>query len=379
MRENTPRPSGKTKSRKRRKVFLIVELIILVLVLIVLFFWLKFGKIHFQNVGKVKTNTLSAETVKSLSGYTNFMVFGVDSRSTGTDATQEGRSDVQILVSINNDTKKMRLLSVYRDSFLNTDPMGTNSTPYRKANAAYSLGGEKQALEMMNGNLDLNVSKFVTFDFNAVVDVVDDIGGIEVNVSQAEYDVMKASNHEWNMIPETAKLAGKSPTYLTHPGLQKLNGVQACAYCRIRHCADNKGDLGRAERQRRVLRLVLDKVKKASLSQLNDIIDDILPKISTNFSVTEILSLATSAKSYSMDKSLGFPFTKWIGTIKPWGSIVVPCTLEDNVKELHQRMFDETDYTPSEKVRSISQTIISKTGKNKSSAVDYSSAEVNMK
>ena len=184
---------------------------------------------------------------------------------------------------------------------------------------------------MINGNLDLNLDKFVTFDFSAVTDVIDDVGGIEVDVSEAEYEALNSTR--WPTIPEVAKLSGKEATPVTKPGLQTLNGVQACAYCRIRHTSDNKGDFGRAERQRKVMSLVIDKVKKASLTQLNSIIDDVLPKVSTNFSATEILSLATAAKSYSVDKSFGFPFDKWGGIISPYGWIIVPTTLENNVEK----------------------------------------------
>ena len=221
-----------------------------------------------------------------------------------------------------------------------------------------------------------HIEKFVTFDFAAVTDVVDDVGGIEVDVTQAEYEALNSSR--WPTIPEVARLSGKEATYVTKPGLQTLNGVQACAYCRIRHTSDGKGDYGRAQRQRKVMNLVMEKVKKASLSQLNSIIDDVLPKVSTNFSATEILSLATAAKSYSMDKSFGFPFDKWNGTMNTYGSIIVPCTLESNVEKLHQKMFDEMNFAPSQEVRNISQQISYRTGKTEADVEDFSKIEGNI-
>ena len=372
MSDKTGTPSRRAKRRKRRKILLIVEIIILFLLLGVLFFWLKFGMINFRDIGDIKTNKLSKQTQETLSGYTNFMVFGVDNRAEG--STSYGNTDVQILVSINNDTKKIRMASVYRDTLLNTDPQGTGS--YRKSNAAYALGGEKEALEMMNGNLDLDLEKFVTFDFAAVTDVIDDVGGIEVDVTESEYEALNSAR--WPTIPEVARLSGKKATYVTKPGLQTLNGVQACAYCRIRHTSDGKGDYGRAERQRKVMSLVIDKVKKASLTQLNAIIDDVLPKVSTNFSATEILSLATAAKSYSVDKSFGFPFDKWNGTLDSYGSIIVPCTLESNVEKLHQKMFDEMNFAPSQTVRAISQQIEYRTGKSEADIEDFSKSEGNI-
>lgn len=115
MSDRTGAPSRRARRRKRRKIFLIVEIIILVLLLGVLFFWLKFGMINFRDIGSVKTNKLSKETKQTLSGYTNFMVYGVDNRASG--STTYGNTDVQILVSINNDTKKIRMASIYRDTF----------------------------------------------------------------------------------------------------------------------------------------------------------------------------------------------------------------------------------------------------------------------
>jgi len=367
--------SRRARRRKRRKILLIVEIVILVLFLVILFAWLKFGQIRFRDVGTVKTNKLSEKTVKSLSGYTNFLVLGVDSRGVGTDAVKQGRSDVQMIVSINNDTKKIRIASLYRDTLLNTDPMGSDSKPYQKSNAAYAKGGEKQTLEMVNGNLDLNLDKFVTFDFKAVTDVIDDLGGVEIDVTDAEYQAFQYKKYDY--ISEVARLSGKKATPVTHSGRQTLNGVQACSLCRIRHAPDHKGDLGRAERQRRVMAATLEKLRNASVSQISKIIDDVLPQVSTNFSATDILSLASAAKSYKIEKSFGFPYSKSIDTIKPWGSVLIPCTLEDNVERLHQEMFDETNYAPSRTVQKISQTIMYKTGKNASSAVDFSIDEGN--
>lgn len=372
MSDKTGAPSRRARRRKRRKILLIVEIILLVLLLGVLFFWLKFGMINFRDIGDIKTNKLTKETQKTLSGYTNFMVYGVDNRAFG--STTYGNTDVQILVSINNDTKKIRMASIYRDTFLNTDPQGTSE--YKKSNAAYARGGEKESLEMVNGNLDLDLDKFVTFDFAAVTDVIDDVGGVQVDVSESEYEALNSTR--WPTIPEVARLSGKEATPVTKPGLQTLNGVQACAYCRIRHTSDNKDDYGRAERQRKVMSLVIDKVKKASLTQLNSIIDDVLPKVSTNFSATEILSLATAAKSYSVDKSFGFPFDKCGDKISPYGWIIVPTTLETNVEKLHQKMFDEQNYAPSQEVRSISQQISYLTGKTEADSLDYSRSEGNI-
>lgn len=364
-------PSRRARRRKRRKVLLIIEIVILLLLLGVLFVWLKFGMINFKDVGKVKTNKLSKATEQKLSGYTNFMLFGVDNRKAGDYST--GHSDVQILVSINNDTKKIRMASLYRDTYLSVKPEEATPT-FNKCNTAYMYGGEKGAIEMVNTNLDLNLDKFVSVDFKAVVDVIDAVGGIQVDVSEAEYRALNST--QYPTIPEVARIAGKKATYVTKPGLQTLNGVQACAYCRIRHEAGD--DYGRAQRQRKVMSLMLDKIKGASLSQLNSIVDAVLPQMSTNFSVSEILSLATAAKSYSVDKSFGFPFDKNGKSMQGAGLAIIPCTLESNVIKLHQKMFDEQNYAPSYTVRNLSQQISMRSGFTEANGIKSTSGEGNI-
>ncbi|MDD6381579.1 MAG: LCP family protein [Lachnospiraceae bacterium] len=365
----TRQPSRRQKRRKRRKVLLIIEIIILVLLLLVLFAWLKFGTINVRNIGKVKTGNISKKTEKVLSGYTNFMVYGVDNRTAGN--YNGGNTDVQILVSINNDTKKIRMASVYRDLYLDVDP--TNGTRLAKSNAAYARGGEKEAMEMINENFDLNVDKFVTVDFAAVVDIIDDVGGIEVDVSDDELAAL--NSRRYPTIPQVARISGKKATYVTKAGPQTLNGVQACAYCRIRHGAGD--DWGRARRQRMVMSQLFKKVKGASASQMSKIIDDVFPKISTNFSMTEMLSLASAVKSYSIDKSFGFPFDETNMALNGRDTMI-PCTLESNVEKLHQKMFDEANYAPSQTVRAISDQIVQVTGKTEESAQDYSKIEGNI-
>lgn len=366
---DTVRPSRKKRRRRRRKVLLIIEIIILLLLLLVLFVWLKFGTINMKDLGKIKAGNISKKTEEVLSGYTNFMIYGVDNRSSGNYST--GNTDVQILVSINNDTKKIRMASVYRDLYLDVDP--TNGTRFAKSNAAYARGGEKEAMEMINENFDLNVDKFVTVDFAAVVDVIDDVGGVDIDVSNDELAAL--NSRRYPTIPEVARISGKKATYVTRAGKQTLNGVQACAYCRIRHGAGD--DWGRARRQRAVMSQLFAKVKGASGSQLSRIIDDVFPKVSTNFSATEMISLASAVKSYQIDKSFGFPLDET--NVKINGSdTMIPCTLESNVVKLHQKMFDEANYAPSQTVRAISSQIAQQTGTSESSAQNYSKLEGNI-
>lgn len=362
-------PSRKQKRRKRRKILLIVEIIVLLLLLGLLFVWLKLGMINFKNLGDIKQNKLSRKTTEVLSGYTNFALFGVDNRSNGN--YNGGQSDVIVIVSINNDTKKIRLASVYRDSFLNVSEDGTL---LRKCNYAYAHGGESAALSMLNRNLDLNLQDFVAVDFAAVTDAIDAVGGVEMDVTEAEVKSLNDPDHP--VLREMATQLGKEYTPVTKAGKQNLNGLQATAYCRIRHDAGE--DWGRARRQRAVIEALLGKVKGASLGQMSSLVDAILPKVSTSYDATKLISMAMAAKEYAIDQSFGFPFRKTTEELpKPYGSVVIPCTLSSNVTMLHEKMFDEKNYSPSNTVASLSQLIVNQTGCDESSAGDYSQIENN--
>ncbi|SCW45911.1 transcriptional attenuator, LytR family [Lachnospiraceae bacterium C10] len=369
MSDKQSAPSRKQKRRKRRKIFLIVEIIVLLILLGLLFVWLKVGMINFKDIGTIKQNVLSKETEKTLSGYTNFALFGVDNRQNGN--YEGGQSDVIVIVSINNDTKKIRMASVYRDSFLD---VGQTEQLLRKCNYAYAHGGESAALEMLNKNLDLNLQDFVAVDFAAVTDAIDAVGGIEMDVTPDE--IKGLNDPDRPILREMATQLGKEYTPVTQPGKQKLNGLQATAYCRIRHYAGD--DWGRAKRQRAVIEALLGKVKGASLSQMSSLVDAILPKVYTSYSGSEIISMAMAAKEYSIEQSFGFPFKKVPEELpKPYGSVVIPCSLESNVRKLHEKMFDEKNYSPSNTVSALSQQIISITGKDENSAIDYSKIEEN--
>nr|MCR4733213.1 LCP family protein [Lachnospiraceae bacterium] len=157
---------------------------------------------------------------------------------------------------------------------------------------------------------------------------------------------------------------------------QKLNGLQATAYCRIRHDAGE--DFGRAKRQRAVIEALLGKVRGASLGEMSSLVDAVLPKVYTSYSATDIVSMAMAAKEYSIDQSFGFPFAKKAYDIgKPYCSVVVPCTLATNVAKLHEKMFNEKNYSPSNTVSALSQQIISISGFNENSSEDYSRLEDN--
>lgn len=283
-------------------------------------------------------------------GYTNIALFGVDSRD---GSLGEGnRSDMIIVASLNNETKEIKLASVYRDTLLNLSE-GT----YQKCNAAYSYGGPTMAINMLNMNLDLDIEDYVTVDFGAISDMIDQLGGVEITIKDEELEAFN------KYVTETARVAGKEAHKIDKAGTYLMDGPQATTYARIRSTAG--GDFTRTERQRIVIEKAVEKIQKADLLTINSIINEVFHQISTSFTLQEILYYAQAYSQYKLVDNTGFPFEKTTDTISGLGSIVIPQDLTDNVSQLHQFLFGDAGYTPSATVSSISDTI--------TATVDYSS------
>lgn len=320
----------------------------------VVFVAAKLGRLDTQEI-KTEDIVVNKEAEKAGKGYTNFAVFGIDSRSG--ELEKGTRSDTIIIASLNNKTKEVRMVSVYRDTLLNV-----GNGEIAKCNAAYSYGGPTQAINMLNENLDLNIQDFVTVDFAAVAEAIDLLGGVEIDIQPEEVRPMN------KYISETARVADKEGNLIQQAGLQQLDGVQATTYARIRSTAG--GDFKRAERQRLVIEKIVDKVQKSDLGTINKMIDELLPTIKTSLSATEILSYAKCFADYKLSELSGFPFAKTTDTISGLGSVVIPVTLEENVLELHQFLYvdkeeageDEEGYEPSEEVIRVNNKIESLVG-----------------
>lgn len=362
QRRQQPKMSKKAMRKKRRRrklIFLIIELIVLLLVLAGLWVMLKLSKIDTDDTfGENVENEYLAEGTKEILGeYTTIALFGLDNRSNG--EYKSGNSDVIMVARIDNETKEVKLVSVYRDTMLNMEDTSDDYT-YGKANAAYALGGPDRAVKMLNINLDLDITEYVAFDFNAVAEAVDLLGGVEIELTAEEIGYMN------EYCVETAAVTGKSYTQLPEKaGTYNLNGVQAVSYARIRYTSG--GDFKRSERQREVLNKMVEKALSSDIGTINELINTVFPEIKTSLSKTEILSLAADVFSYSMGESIGFPLDLETGsykvsTQKKKTSCVVAADLASNVKQLHEFLYGTTDYEVSESVQNISDEIINRTG-----------------
>lgn len=283
-------------------------------------------------------------------GIYNIAFFGVDSRDEN--LGRGNRSDTIMLCSVNMDSHEVRLVSLYRDTYLNV-----GNDVYKKCNSAYALGGPEQALSMINMNTDLYVTDYITVGFNGLVEAVDALGGIEMEVREEE--ISHLNNYQISMVGTTTDgknfiaAAGTDYTPVTKAGKQVLNGLQTTAYCRIRYIGD---DFERAERQRNVLIAMMEKAKTASVSSLTEAVNAVLPHIRTSVDISDIIPMLGMVGDFKVTVSDGFPFEGMRngGTIGTEGACVVPVSLEDNVIKLHEVLFDDKNYVPSKELRSFS-------------------------
>lgn len=285
-------------------------------------------------------------------GYTNVALFGVDSRDGN--LGKGNRTDCIIIASLNNETKEIKMVSVYRDTLLDLSD-GT----YQKCNAAYSYGGPVTAINMLNMNLDLDIEDYVTVDFGAIADAIDLLGGVEIDVKEEEVQYLN------KFLGETARSAGKEAHTVDQSGVQLLDGTQATTYARIRSTAG--GDFTRTERQRLVIEKMFEKALEADLKTINSIIDKVFPQVSTSFTLQEILTYASAYSQYTLGENTGFPIDKTTDTISGLGSIVIPQDLVSNVTKLHEFLFGTTGYTPSSTVQTVNANIISRVSSGGSS------------
>ena len=349
-RNKTKKVSRKTR-QKRKLVLFIVELFFLALVLLGLYLWGMFSKIDynptFDDTQAGINEDINSQTVEKMSGYTNIALFGLDNRRAGN--YEYGNSDTIMIASINNDTHEVKLVSVYRDTYLNI-----GEGKYTKVNAAFNLGGVERAVKMLNVNLDLNITEYVCVDWAALIEAIDALGGIELQITDQEVFYI---NGYLNEIDEVLGL--KTPR-VTHSGFVTLNGAQATAYARIRYTAGS--DFLRTSRQRIILETMLNKAKTCSFTELSNMCNAVMDDISTSLSISEILGLAKDITKYSIAETTGFPFYVTGRYLADGGDAMIPIDLSKNVTELHGFLFENENYTPSNTVELIDETIIERSG-----------------
>ena len=349
---------GASRMDRRKKVFLIAGGVILAIILFVAAAFSYVNHKLFGNMAevdfdkkKVENLDLTEEQLAQMKGHWMVACFGVDSREKGGEMNvgKGANADVNMICSVDLESGEIKLVSVFRDTYLNI----SNKNSYNKINAAYAIGGPEQAVAALNKNLDLNITQYATFNWKAVADAINILGGVDIELSENERSWINA------YITETVKETGIGSHQIQKAGLVHMDGVQAVAYGRIRY---GDTDYARTERQRIVLQAAFDKVKTADWATVNNIIQTVMPQLATNIDMADLIPLARQLANFHIGDTKGFPMARGEASVGKYGDCVIPQTLVSNVSELHQFLFGTENYQPSSKVQSYSSQISEATG-----------------
>ena len=351
VREEEKRWRSYEKRKKKKHPVRNFFLLLLVMIIALSGAFLIYMRFLLQTVDSVDLENALESSISSqvrddraMAGYQNIALFGVDSRDQDL-LSGDNRSDTIMICSINKKTGEIRLVSVYRDTLLNI-----GGGDYRKCNAAYAFGGPQQAVAMLNANLDLNITDFVTVGFEGLAETIDALGGIDLEITEEEMEYM--NSYMDDMYYEI----GTEYDEVTDWGMQHLSGIQATAYCRIRYTAGD--DFRRAERQRTVLMLTMEKARKANPLRLAAAAGAVMGRTATSLSSGELMLFILRARMMDITESTGFPTEedRIFATVNG-ESCVVPYYLTTNVRKLHQTLFDQEDYEPSPTVEEFNEII----------------------
>lgn len=356
---NAAEPKKKKKKRKKKKkkgvlgllISIVIVLILMTTIVAALVGGLSFVKDQLDKITKTEVSTenlaIDDRVAKELDGYRNIALIGIDARDMESD--ENTRSDAMIIVSIEKATGEIRLISLYRDTYLD---LGYGLD---KLTHAYFYGGVELTVQSINKNLDLNCREFMVVNWKSVADAVDCLGGVEIDIQESEIKEMN------KYIPETARTTGGKKTKIKKAGKQTLNGAQAVTYARIRKDSA-EGDHRRNERMKILVAAAFDKVKTTSISDLEHMADVVLPQIKTNMGNDDFFDLLLDFGIYTMSDSASWPYD-WTDFIYNGIWYGPPVTLQSNVIELHEKFFDQKDYEPTETVQNISTQISQRTGR----------------
>lgn len=354
----TRKTSGKRAARRKRNIIVFAIEIVILLAMVGIMF-IVFDKTGDEEKGPTIVELPDeapeleiAPVVQEspvMKGYWNIALFGIDAEKES-QLVKGARSDSIMVASINLDTGDIKLVSVYRDTYLNI-----GNDDYRKCNTAYSQGGGAQAVKMLNANLDLNISDFVAIGYEGLKGIVDGLGGVYLDVDKEE--LAHINNYQYSI----DKVLNCGYKEVTKTGYQLLDGMQATAYCRIRY---RKGDdFARASSQRELIMAIEERAKQADLATLTDVFLDTMEHVVTTLTVDDITPYLSKISEYRIVDEGGFPEStmRTTGNIGSKGSSVIPTDLESNVVWLHKFLFDVDDYEVSAKVEEYSAVIEAET------------------
>ena len=373
MSKKNYKKSRKYKKMRRRKIIFGVEIAVLLILSGILFVYAWINRSMDQmnqdtlDTSQIQINSeVKANTdLSQLSGTQVIALVGVDARGVeGSELAESMNSDTIILCCIDHDKQEIRMVSIMRDTWMNMAKYTDEYYEFDKANSAYNRGGPESMLSMLNTNLDLALTDYVTVNFKALADAIDVLGGLDIEMTNAECvhannynrEVSEAQGVEYEAIPYDEDL-GDDYSEVRH-----VSGALATSYARIRYGGGD--DAKRTSRQRIVINLMVQKLKQ-NPTKIPEILDKVMGNVSTSLTKNEILELGMHAVTYTMGTSYAYPFQLCYGenVVNALGEdVVIPVTLEFNVRELHEYLYPGLSYEPSAAVTEYSDYIARKSG-----------------
>ena len=373
MSKKNYKKSRKYKKMRRRKIIFGIEITVLLILSVILFVYAWINR----SMDKMNQDTLDSSQIQinsevkantdlsQMSGTQVIALVGVDARGVkGSELAESMNSDTIILCCIDHDKQEIRMVSIMCDTWMNMAKYTDEYYEFDKANSAYNRGGPESMLSMLNTNLDLALTDYVTVNFKALADAIDVLGGLDIEMTNAECvhannynrEVSEAQGVEYEAIPYDEDL-GDDYSEVRH-----VSGALATSYARIRYGGGD--DAKRTSRQRIVINLMVQKLKQ-NPTKIPEILDKVMGNVSTSLTKNEILELGMHAVTYTMGTSYAYPFQLCYGenVVNALGEdVVIPVTLEFNVRELHEYLYPGLSYEPSAAVTEYSDYIARKSG-----------------
>ena len=373
MSKKNYKKSRKYKKMRRRKIIFGIEITVLLILSGILFVYAWINR----SMDKMNQDTLDSSQIQinsevkantdlsQMSGTQVIALVGVDARGVeGSELAESMNSDTIILCCIDHDKQEIRMVSIMRDTWMNMAKYTDEYYEFDKANSAYNRGGPESMLSMLNTNLDFALTDYVTVNFKALADAIDVLGGLDIEMTNAECvhannsnrEVSEAQGVEYEAIPYDEDL-GDDYSEVRH-----VSGALATSYARIRYGGGD--DAKRTSRQRIVINLMVQKLKQ-NPTKIPEILDKVMGNVSTSLTKNEILELGMHAVTYTMGTSYAYPFQLCYGenVVNAIGEdVVIPVTLEFNVRELHEYLYPGLSYEPSAAVTEYSDYIARKSG-----------------
>lgn len=246
----------------------------------------------------------------------NIALFGLDQRSAYSDDST--RSDVIMVLTVDNKHKKLKITSILRDSYVSIEGENSNGVHVDymdKINAAYAEGGYELAIRTLNRNFGLNIMDYVTIDFTDTAAIVDAFGGVEISLTAEEK--WEINQNLWNLSQETEGLIKDSDFLADANGqvvdlagaeysdsVELLNGNQAVAYGRIRNIGY---DYQRVERQQIVFKALMNRVTQLSFGEYPSLISQLMPYCETSLDLTDAIGMTPILTSDFTIETISIP------------------------------------------------------------------------